>query len=376
MPTDPACQFRHIYNTTTSGTGPAGFADFNGTGGDASISKPVYVTSSWVDQNNITLNREGGTSKIRVFVKGSPDDWGSIPLTSNTIFNALADARSVSPDIVPTRVYSAVIDNYDATPLNEQAWVVDITYSTQKPKDPGGNESEENPNGDEMGEVDTTYKGSTSLQSIPLSTARYVIKSAGLLKKDIYNNSQFKKAQNGVVSPTTVSVQTPIQSYQVEKSYAPGTITKAFLKTVGNLTGKLNQGAFAGFGIRDVLFLGADYAFDKVNKEMVTYKFGIREGSVEHDVPMFDVDQIANKRADFNKLTQEELLGAPGKAFRTDVRIGIGSGWDYVQYSFMEHTPADNKGAKSVMNRMSLLTGYQVLATYSDGDFDDLGLGL
>lgn len=376
MPTDPACQYRHIYNTTTSGTGPAGYADYNGTGGDASISKPVYVTSSWVDQNNITINREGGSSKIRVFVKGASSVWGDIPLTSDTVLNALADARVNSPDIVPTRVYSAVVTAYDTTPLNELSWVVDITYETSKPKDPNGDEGTENPNGDEMGQVDTTYKGSTSLQSIPLSSGISVIRSKGLLEKDTFNNAQFKKAQNGVVAPTTVSVQTPIQNFQVDKVYAPGTITKSFLNTLSNMTGKLNQGNFAGFNARDVLFLGADYSFDAVNKEQITYKFGIREGQVDHDVPMYDHEKILTP--EFAKLTTEEILGPAGADFRTDVRIGLGSGWDYIQYSFAEHTPNDKKGGavKNMMNRLSLMTGFQIIAVYKDGDFTDLGLGL
>ena len=373
--------FSHTYNTTTSGTGPAGYVDYNGDGADSLVSKEVHVIQGYVDQNDIRIARTEGGSNIKVLVKAPKDVWGDIPLTSNTMFNAVASARINAPAVVPTIVHGALIHEYKTKAIGERTWEVTVVYQTTKPGDPGGDEATENPDNHEMGEVTRTFKGTSSLQSINLPKGQDYYNSLGLYNQDIYKDARFKKSANGFTQPTTVSVQTPVQQFQIERIYDAGFITQAYLKTINELTGELNDDVWMTYDARTVRFEGADYSFDEFNKEVITYKFAVRKAPPAETFDLWThINLQKQARAIMAAAPDDDiighLLGPAGSGLRTSSTITMTSGWDYVQYAYATISGAENSAAADRTRATSVIIGAQVIKVYPDGDFSDLALAI
>lgn len=380
-----ACDFSYQYNTKIAPTtGPAGYEDYNGTGGDASISKPVYVTQTWVDQNSINVNRNSSSSTLVVFVKGVKDDWKDIPLVSDTVLNALADARTNDPDVLPTFIYGAILTSYNTQPINEQTWRVEVTYESVKPDDPNGGAGD-NPGGDFTQDPVQTYKATHGTQQVQMVSGIQTQKSVGFFDQKGFKDPTFKKVEDGVNSNRTASVVRANVRFSVQKVYPVGSITSAFVKTISNLTGHLNKGLFNSFKQGSVMFTGADYSFDEVNKETVNYNFEVKE-KLDITYPLFNWKFFAEDGVNAylrENVKYVDFMTNPGKISFNKIPLLlnekqklVADGWDQVQFAYRKVLHSTFLGDADRAGSVSVTIGHQTIRTQVISNFDALGLGL
>ena len=383
--------YRHTYNTTTSGFGPAGLADYNGEGPDASVSKKVYVEHADLSNgNSINVSRDGDGSTFKVYIKADYTDWykgpteDTIPLVSNVVLNALADARINSPVVVPTFIYRAIITSYELTTITEHHWECELTYETLKPEDPDADPNEDNPDNDFTQDPTTTYQGASRVEQVAAQAGHSVKQSVGVFDQNALKNPTFKRIQDGVESNVTQSVPVGVADFSVRKTYPVGTITSQFKQTVQDMTGTFNKSTFDGHGPGQVMFAGCDYSFDHTNKEIVTYKFQ-QKNDVDIEYVRYNHKFFAKEdwTTETKKHGIETLRDNPGAVNFGGVPLLannneniVARGWDIIQFAFQkipyEHT---NKN-KSRLGSISVTIGHQVIRAGAIEDFDVLGLGL
>lgn len=382
--------YRHTYNTTTSGTGPAGLVDYNGEGGDASISKKVYVEHADLSNgNSINVSREGDGSTFKVFVKADHNDWhkedpaDTIPLVANTVLNALADARENSPVVVPTYIYRAIITSYDLTTITESHWECELTYETLKPNDPNANPNEDNPDNHFSQDPTCTYKGSSRVEQVTAQVGHSVRKSVGVFDQKALNNPTFKRIADGVESNVTQSVPTGVADFSVQKVYAVGTITASFKQTIQSMTGTFNKHTFDGHKPGEVMFAGAEYDLSQTDKEIVTYKFQQKNDVdvtyTRYNHKFFEGDW----KTETNRHGIADLRDNPGKINRGGVPLlgnnnekVVARGWDIIQFAYQRIGVEDTNLGKDRVGSISVTIGHQVIRSGAIEDFDVLGTGL
>lgn len=131
-----------------------------------------------------------------------------------------------------------------------------------------------------------------------------------------------------------VDVTMPVMTFSETHTFAPSKVTTAYRKQLFLLTGTVNQTAFRGFAIGEVLFLGAS---GQKNGEFwdITFKFAVSPNRT--NIKVSDTVTVAKKR-----------------------------GWDYLWVRFGE------KAVQGALLKVPIAA--YVERVYEDGDFSQLGL--
>lgn len=164
-----------------------------------------------------------------------------------------AAVRTLVEATVPTTYLGLTLADYDFRPLGNQLWEVSVHYGLQKRT----NESSTS--------FDTT--GGTAHRTQSLQTmGSYAV--PGVTPPDF-------QGAIGVSGDQVegIDVTVPAFKWQRTKFWPAAAITPAYVLTVADLTGKVNQALFDGFAADTVLFLGATGSQRGKDDWEITYQF-------------------------------------------------------------------------------------------------------
>lgn len=213
--------------------------------------KEVKVKAGYYDWREAT-DAEGNytSAEVPYFVFDAEDEAG-----------ALAAVREEAPAQIG-RLYleEVAIDER----MTDTVYKVLATYRVDEQRERAGGDSADAGNSDPTVSFDTT--GGTrhlnrSLATISMTPAE-ATNYGGAIEVDGEGNV------NGV------DVTMPVMTFSETHTFAPSKVTTAYRKQLFLLTGTVNQAAFRGFAIGEVLFLGAS---GQKNGEFwdITFKFAV-----------------------------------------------------------------------------------------------------
>ena len=213
--------------------------------------KEVKVKAGYYDWREAT-DAEGNytSAEVPYFVFDAEDEAG-----------ALAAVREEAPAQIG-RLYleEVAIDER----MTDTVYKVLATYRVDEQRERAGGDSADAGNSDPAVSFDTT--GGTrhlnrSLATISITPAE-ATNYGGAIEVDGEGNV------NGV------DVTMPVMTFSETHTFAPSKVTTAYRKQLFLLTGTVNQAAFRGFAIGEVLFLGAS---GQKNGEFwdITFKFAV-----------------------------------------------------------------------------------------------------
>jgi hypothetical protein len=217
----------------------------------------IMVGEKWWDTDKANINADGSTinREYRVF---SPSQ--TTPIDENAAVVAIAAAT-------PLLRGSLIRRNIEVKRYNEYGWNAAVTWETFRPRDQ-----------DTAGYEEIT-RISTSGGTAPVSWAINHVKSydtTGTITDEGKQHGgalNVRKEGGRVVANDPIDIIVRQLEVVVERSFSPGTVDAAYIDTLYNLTGTVNDATFRGYDEGEVLFAGADVTLSNLERETVSYTF-------------------------------------------------------------------------------------------------------